>query len=178
MIVHSQCCKLACMRHRSPWPYRSQHILARQAALPGSLHSARVMRIHSTCRLLRKAHGRKVKQSRVLATDSERELRTAGDAAIVQEAEPYITHCWTWRDHKINYAASLEMSAMCTHSTGELFSCASATHMLTFPPLTPGSWMWASCGICTRLWSIHRALSEKYSCSVPELQGRVSSACP
>lgn len=177
-MVHSRCCNLACIGRRSPWPYGSQHILARHVALPGLLHSARVMRIHSTCRLLRKAHNRRVNQSRVLATDSEQQSWTAGDAALVQEAEPYITHCWTWRDHTINYAASFEMSAMCTHSSAELFSCSSATQMLTWPALTPGSWMWASCGICARLWSIHRALSEEHSCSVPELQGRVSSACP
>ena len=176
--AHSQCCNLACMGRPSPWPYRSQHILARHAALPGSLHSTEVMRIHNTCRPLRKAHDRKARQARVLATDSEQELRTAGDAALVQEAEPYMTHCWTWRDHRINYAASLEMSAMCTHRTGELFSCSSATQLLTWPALTPGSWMWASCGICTRLWSIHRALPEKHSCYVPELQGRVSTTCP
>ena len=166
------------MGRPSRWPYTSQHILARHAAFPGSLHSTGVMRIHSTCTLLRKAHGWKIKESRVSATDPEWELRTAGDAALVQEAEPYITHCWTWRDHRINYAASLEMSAMCTHSIGKLFSCSSATQMLIWPPLTPGSWMWASCGIRTRIWSIHWALSEEYSCSVPELQGRSSSACP
>ena len=130
MLVQSRYCNLAYLGRGSPWPYTPQYIVALNLALPGSLHSGRVIRIHDTCRMLYKAHNRKAKQARVSATDLDQELQTASDPGFVQEAEPYITHCWTWGDHRINYAASLECFVMRTYRTDELLSCCTWTRKL------------------------------------------------
>lgn len=103
MLLHAPSCPLFSPGCRSPLLkhtclLRAQRCTRKQSQ---SLHDS--LQYSASFESSHRQHRAGV-QARSSTTDLESEIETAGQEAVVQEAEPYVTHSWKWRDHTINYA--------------------------------------------------------------------------
>ena len=101
MLLHAPSCPLVSPGCKSP-PFQHTYLLRAQRCTESrSLHD------NSQCSASAGRSHRQPRagvQARSSATDLGSEVEPAGQEAVVQGAEPYITHSWKWRDHTINYA--------------------------------------------------------------------------